>query len=229
MLVVGGLDESSDDFALLTDLLVLAGFAVTVFGDVSVDPDSGLGGVRAALAEVSIAAPVTVVGSDFGAVLALTLLVAERRPIDAIVIGGLVTRLSRASTVPVADFEALGGVDRAGGGADPALDGAEAVPATVSVARIPAGFRLPQPAEVRVPVLVFHGDADDVTRVADAVSWASLLPFGSLRLVPGGDHRVLTGEARRTVAAAIVLFLERQRAGRPVLVDGFASTGVRAT
>ncbi|WP_157887677.1 hypothetical protein [Frondihabitans sp. PAMC 28766] len=47
--------------------------------------------------------------------------------------------------------------------------------------------------------------------------------------MPEGDHHVLTGPERRTIAASIVLFVERQRAGRPTLVDGFASTDVRTT
>lgn len=87
---------------------------------------------------------------------------------------------------------------------------------------LPVGLALPAARSVLAPALVFHGDADTVTDVADAVSWATQLVFGALRLVQHGDHGVLTGESRRTVAAAILLFLERQRAGEPVLSDGFA-------
>lgn len=216
VMILAGLDETADDFALLTEVLLLAGYAVTIFGDVSVDPRASAEGV-ARLLENTIVRPVIVVGTDFGAVLALSFAVESASAaarVDAVVVGGLVTRASRASTIPVADFEA---VTASGEAAESQLE-----------PRIPHGFRLPDAQRVRLPTLVLHGDADDVTAVADAVSWASLLPFGSLRLVPGGDHHVLVGEARRTIAASIVLFIERQRAGRAVLVDGFASTGSRA-
>lgn len=220
VVILAGLDEAPGDFALLTEVLLLAGYAVTIFGDVSVDPRASSEGVARLLAS-TLVRPVIVVGTDFGAVLALSLAVESASTaarVDAVVIGGLVTRSSRASTVPIADFDAVtASVTASGGAADALLE-----------PRIPHGFRLPDAQHVRLPTLVLHGDADDVTAVADAVSWASLLPFGSLRLVPGGDHHVLVGEARRTIAASIVLFIERHRAGRAVLVDGFASTGTRA-
>lgn len=87
---------------------------------------------------------------------------------------------------------------------------------------LPRGVDLPPARRVRQPTLFFHGDRDRVTDIADAASWATQLPFGAVRVVQGGDHAVLGGESRWSVAAAVVLFVERQRAGAPVLTDGFA-------
>lgn len=87
---------------------------------------------------------------------------------------------------------------------------------------LPQGISLPEPRSVRPSTLVFHGDADPVTDIADAANWATQLPHGVVRVVRGGGHGVLGGDSRRSVAASIVLFAERQRAGAPVLTDGFA-------
>ncbi|MCU1526765.1 MAG: hypothetical protein JWP75_528 [Frondihabitans sp.] len=211
-MILGGLHESAQDFELLTAQLLLVGFRVTIFDDVSVDVEAGRLGVRLALEAAGSSEPLVLLGSDLGAVLVAGLVADSEVTISAVVIGNLVTPTSRPSTVTVADFA---GFEETSTGLLP------------RDARLPVGIRLPDAHDIGVPALVFHGDADDVTEVSDAVSWASQLPFGSLRLVPNGDHHVLTGEARRVIAASVVLFLERQRAGKSVLVDGFASTELR--
>ncbi|GAA4681328.1 hypothetical protein GCM10025780_28380 [Frondihabitans cladoniiphilus] len=81
--------------------------------------------------------------------------------------------------------------------------------------------RLVPAARLLLPTLVFHGDADPVTDVADLASWAAALPRGSIRLIRGGGHDVVGGEARRSVFAALVLFLERHRAAAPVFSEAF--------
>lgn len=205
VILLAGLDERAADFELLTDQLLLTGFRVTIFDDVSVDVEASRLGVLQVLRDSTLDRPLILVGSDLGAVLAAGLIASGEARVAAAVLGNLVTPASRPSTVTVADFAA----------------------ADLREARLPTGIRLADAHDVLVPSLVFHGDSDDVTGVADAVSWASQLPFGSLRLVPEGDHHVLTGAERRTIAASIVLFLERQRAGRPTLVDGFAATDTR--
>jgi alpha-beta hydrolase superfamily lysophospholipase len=210
VIVLAGLHERAADFALLTDQLLLTGFRVTVFDDVSVDVEASRRGVLRVLRDGTLDRPLFLIGSDLGAVLAAGLIASGEARVAAAVLGDLVTPASRPSTVTVADFSAV-----EVGGEGPAE------------ARLPVGIRLADAHDVLVPSLVFHGDSDDVTGIEDAVSWASQLPFGSLRVVPQGDHHVLTGAERRTVAAAIVLFLERQRAGRPVLVDGFAAPASR--
>ena len=88
--------------------------------------------------------------------------------------------------------------------------------------KIPEGISLPKARDIVQPVLFLHGDTDPVTDIADAANWATQLSFGAVRVVQRGGHGVLGGEERRSVAASIVLFLERQRAGAPVLSDGFA-------
>lgn len=87
---------------------------------------------------------------------------------------------------------------------------------------VPPGITLPKARAIQYPVLFFHGDTDPITDIADAANWATQLPFGAVRIVQRGGHGVLGGDERRSVAASIVLFLERQRAGAPVLSDGFA-------
>jgi alpha-beta hydrolase superfamily lysophospholipase len=76
---------------------------------------------------------------------------------------------------------------------------------------------LPEPEEVGVPVLAFHGEADAVVPVDDAVEWADRLPRGRLVVGADGLRDVFNDKIHRSVAATIVLFLEELGAGGPVL------------
>ncbi|ARC57799.1 hypothetical protein AS850_12015 [Frondihabitans sp. 762G35] len=216
VVLLAGSGESAADFGLLIDQLTLAGFRVEAFDDVSLDPESARIGVLRAVSSTTTRHPHVLVGSDVGATLAAQIAAARPVGLVALVLAGLVTSASRA-----ADAAVVGGL-RGGavGGAGVGAGGRAGVGAG---GRLPDGVVLPQPRTILLPSLVFHGNTDDVTDVADAASWATQLPFGAVRVVQRGDHRVLNGDSRRTVAASIVLFLERQRAGEPVLSDGFAS------
>jgi alpha-beta hydrolase superfamily lysophospholipase len=194
VIVLGGIGETVADFRMLTDQLVLAGFRVELFDDVSFDPVSSRYGALQSIQDAATERPHVLIGSDVGATLAADIAASRPHGLTAVVLANLVTAASR-----------------------PAVD-----PADPNRSRLPQGVNLPQARAVLLPTLVFHGDTDEVTDVADAVSWATQLRFGAVRLVQRGDHGVLRGESRRTVAASIVLFLERQRAGEPVLTDGFA-------
>ncbi|BDZ51308.1 hypothetical protein GCM10025867_35490 [Frondihabitans sucicola] len=87
--------------------------------------------------------------------------------------------------------------------------------------RLPPGLFLPAARRVPLPTLVFHGDSDEVTDVADIAAWATELPFGALRIVRNGDHTLLSNASRRTVAASILLFVERHEHGEAILADTF--------
>ena len=68
-------------------------------------------------------------------------------------------------------------------------------------------------ARVDVPVLVVHGDADPVAPLTAARTLVSRLPGAHLVVVPDGRHDVLNDINHRSVAAHVVLWLERLRAG----------------
>jgi pimeloyl-ACP methyl ester carboxylesterase len=66
---------------------------------------------------------------------------------------------------------------------------------------------------ITVPVLGIHGRADTVSPFAEARAWYAAVPRAELVGIDGGPHDALNDQTHRTVAATIVLFLERLRRG----------------
>lgn len=204
VIVLLGEGERADDFARLTDRLVFDGYRVELFDDVSTDVRAVRAGVERLVRDRALPRPLVLLGSDVGATLAASVAADSVAAVDAVVLTGVLTPASRRGL----------GLDRRDDRHGRAL---------------PAGLSLPAARSVVQPTLVFHGDGDRVTEVADAVAWAAQLPRGSVRLVGQGGHDVLRGSGHRTVTASIVLFLERQRSDDPVLVDAFAARAPRPT
>jgi alpha-beta hydrolase superfamily lysophospholipase len=72
---------------------------------------------------------------------------------------------------------------------------------------------------ILVPVLTVHGGADAISAVDDALAVYSAIPDAESYVVDGGRHDILNDVTHRSVAATIVLFLERLRnPGRPRVV-----------
>ena len=71
-----------------------------------------------------------------------------------------------------------------------------------------------------LPVLLVHGEADAVAPVAGATALAARLPRSVLVTVADGRHDAINDLSHRSVAAAVVQWLERLRAGAhlPVVV-----------
>jgi pimeloyl-ACP methyl ester carboxylesterase len=79
---------------------------------------------------------------------------------------------------------------------------------------IPAGWEsLADLGRLAVPVLGLHGTADPVSPPDAARERYRQAPRAELVSIAGGVHDVLNDVAHRTVAATIVLFLERLRLG----------------
>ena len=77
-----------------------------------------------------------------------------------------------------------------------------------------------EPPAVTVPVLGLHGDNDPISPVDRACASYAALPDARFATVADGRHDVLNAANHRSVAATIVLFLERLRLGPelPVVV-----------
>lgn len=155
--------------------------------------------------------PVVLLGSDTGAIRALTL--AAELPVHAVVAAGL--PLSAEYTT-----------DRSWEGE---LDTRTACPVHRALLdaddRVRRGALFSEPADIptvlpRTPTLVIHGGADAIADPKAARTLAEMLPASRFVLVEGGRHDVLNDLAHRSVAAEIVQFLEWLRAGTrgPVLV-----------
>jgi len=69
-------------------------------------------------------------------------------------------------------------------------------------------------SRVKQPVLGIHGAADPISPLADARERYRRAPAAQLVSIADGRHDALNDLTHRTVAATIVLFLERLRLGR---------------
>ncbi len=217
VIVAGGRGESDAVYARFARRIAFDGYRValvTPLGDGSrprTDAEIDAG-IREALAGADRALPAVVVGSDAGAAAAVR---AAPHGATALVLAGL----------------------PAGGGAsdhDDEIDARTACPVHRGVLTAPGAVRtgaLTAPvvglgdaelSRVTVPVLAIHGDADRVSPAEAALERLSALSDAELLLVAGGRHDILNDVSHRSVAAAIVLFLERLRTpgAEPILRDG---------
>ncbi|TCB96881.1 lysophospholipase [Micromonospora zingiberis] len=69
------------------------------------------------------------------------------------------------------------------------------------------------PQRITVPLLGIHGANDEVSPVDAARRWYAGAPRAELVTITEGRHDALNDQTHRTVAATVVLFLERLRLG----------------
>ena len=80
-------------------------------------------------------------------------------------------------------------------------------------ADLPAAWLDPTiPGHLDLPLLGLHGRDDVVNPIAKARGWYAAAPRAELVTIAGGRHDALNDQTHRTVAAAVVQFLERLRA-----------------
>lgn len=184
---------------------------------VEVDLDD-LAATRAAVEELlsrpELPSPHVLIGSDTGATLAAQLV--HDLPVDAAVLAGIALPGSASSASWDDELDVRS--------ACPAYRGALADDATFSRGELARALPWDE-VTLRVPdqpVLVLHGRADALTPVADALRpWVGAATVHR-HVVEEGRHDILNDVTHRSVAATIVLFLERLRVGRdlPVIVRG---------
>lgn len=147
-------------------------------------------------------APRVLVGSDTGAASVLRVL-AQGETVDAAIIAG--------TPVDVEDAAQPSDAERTACPLHLGVLGTDAArTAPVAVESVPAAADL---AAVAVPVLAFHGSADPVSPVAETTSLLSAVPDLELIETVDGLHDALNDQSHRSVAASIVLWLERLRGG----------------
>jgi pimeloyl-ACP methyl ester carboxylesterase len=155
--------------------------------------------------------PAILAGSDTGALLALRLVALGSVTADALVLAGLPDTTLDTSVDPDSEAEQRASCP----GHQKLLRGGELlVPGTLTRERIPEALREPLDlASVTVPVLGLHGDNDFISPIEAIRSVYSGLPHAELLTVDDGRHDVLNASHHRSVAASVVLFLERLRLG----------------
>jgi alpha-beta hydrolase superfamily lysophospholipase len=208
VIVLAGRGESSAAYARLGQRLAADAYRVRAVGDLTdLDVDGRLL-VRSLVAE-SEAHPVVLVGSDTGALLALTVSTAPDLRVEAVIAAGTPIGASQlAEDADPFDARSVCPVHRR------VLTNDEIVDPTAYTRAIPSSLRLPDPASVRPPVLAIHGERDAISPMGLAREYYK--GFGdraALTLVSGGRHDILNDVSHRSVAATIVLLLEQLRNG----------------
>ena len=199
----------------------LAGDAYRVRAVTDPAVDAGLARAQVAglLADSSLPAPRVLAGSDTGALFAIMLARSDLgAAVDALVLAGL-------PAAPQAGWA---------GSWEEELDARTFCPAhrgrlTASALRrgalyepIPSGWLEREDlGGLRMPILGIHGSDDPISALGQVRDRYAAASSAELVSITGGRHDVLNDQTHRTVAAAIVLFLERirQDAGpRPIAV-----------
>ncbi|WP_340536867.1 alpha/beta hydrolase [Nocardioides sp. GXZ039] len=211
LILLTGRGESAAAYARFGRRIAADAYRVRVVELDLDDPGATADDVAALLADDDLPAPRVLAGSDAGASFA-AVLVHGGIAIDGLVLAGPATSQSLADSPASLETE---------------LDARSACPAHRRVLaddeafeqgalgrRLPDSWQLDEASDlaaIAVPTLLVHGSDDPVTPVA-----AALESFGraaEVRVVEGGRHDVLNDVSHRSVAAHVVLFLERLRLG----------------
>lgn len=201
--LVAGRGEGADVYARFGARLSADGYAVGVFG---------AGADAAAWLAAQPGAPRVLVGSDAGATAVLHAL-ARDDVADAAIVAGLPVGSGRtpsdaertACPLHLRVLSGQGDAEQGDAGQGTAT-GPESGDAAVE-------DPVADYAAISVPVLAFHGSADPVAPVGDAHAALASVPDLEFVETVEGLHDALNDASHRSVAATIVLWLERLRAG----------------
>jgi alpha-beta hydrolase superfamily lysophospholipase len=207
LLVAAGRGETEAAYERFGRRISADGYRVRVLPDVTADLAAAFTAAEKLLVDDASPGPKVVVGSDTGALFALALAARKAPGLDALILAGLPV-LTPASSVNLLGWEAEVDARTACPNHRRVLGGGAATPGALVETPIPAEL-IGHEGNVTVPSLALHGDADTISPVAEARPHYP----GTLVTIAGGRHDVLNDVSHRTVAATIVLFLERLRLG----------------
>ncbi|MDV6271199.1 alpha/beta hydrolase [Rhodococcus globerulus] len=212
LIVVPGRGEHPGLYRRFGERLSADAYQVRVLSDPTVDQCVTLAQLTALTsAEDAEPLPTVLVGSDSGALFAAGVVADGVVAVDGLVLAGLPVVNAPAAPAPELEIE-----DRT------ACPTHQRVltrdehfrPGALARALPQAWFESADLSRIAVPTLALHGDADSISPLSSAR--AQYLAVLSIRLfsIVGGRHDVLNDQTHRTVAATIVLFLERLRLGQ---------------
>lgn len=221
LVLIPGRGESPELYERFGRRISSDGYRVHAVVDPVADAALATSQVLAVAAEVR---PYVLVGSDAGALFAAGLVASGRvTGADAVVLAGLPGRPEPAAAELVG--AATAGAPAAGSWeaelaartACPTHRGrlaGQALRRGALYEPVPDGWEaLADLSRITQPVLCLHGTADPVSPLADARERYAQAPRAELVSIVGGVHDALNDATHRTVAATIVLFLERLRLG----------------
>ena len=209
LVVAAGRGETTEAYGRFGRRLAADGYRVRALADVTSDVDAAFTAAGKLLVDDALPGPKAVIGSDTGALFALALAARRAPGLDALILAGLPGATgSAAVNLPSweAEVEARTGCPNH----RRVLGGGAATPGALLSARVPiALIDRADHADIGLPTLGLHGEADPISPLETV---RDRYP-GALVTIAGGRHDVLNDLSHRTVAATIVLFLERLRLG----------------
>jgi pimeloyl-ACP methyl ester carboxylesterase len=203
VIILGGRGESGPTYGRFGTRIAADAYRVRTVSGV-VDPAVALERITELLDDASLPSPRILVGSDSGAALALEL-AAGGLPVDAIILAGL----PAGSPADVASWED----ELAARTACPNHQGVLSRTAErgAITATLPFGLLGVVASAVAVPVLAIHGEADALAPLDAALEVYSEIPLHEVAVIASGRHDILNDITHRSVAATVILFLERLR------------------
>jgi alpha-beta hydrolase superfamily lysophospholipase len=177
----------------------------------STDAAATSASIDAILADENSPAPRVLVGSDAGAALAADYAAGHPDAADGLILVGLPTRTDQTAVGGDPELRSACPVHRR------TLDDSELVEPGALASELPSAFAAPDPATIKQPTLAIHGDADAVVALGEALDYYRQLPAADVVTVRGGRHDVLNDLSHRSVAATIVIFIERLKAGATIV------------
>jgi alpha-beta hydrolase superfamily lysophospholipase len=215
VVVIAGRGEHPGVYARFGTRIAVDGYRVRALGDPTADPS----GVEKQLLELldsdDVAHPVVLVGSDAGALFAAGLLAEKRVAADGLILAGLPTLVPGSD---VTDWESELAQRTACPTHQGILRADELVRHGALAEELPAAwYTVANLTKVGVPVLGLHGAADTISPLAGVRTQFAAVPDTELVTIVDGKHDALNDATHRTAAATVVLFLERLRAGVPVI------------
>jgi alpha-beta hydrolase superfamily lysophospholipase len=212
VIVLAGRGEAAGVYERFGRRIAADAWRVRVIDGVTRDVAGARKRAIALLEDESLPAPRVLVGSDAGGVLALAIAAEHPGSFDAVVLAGLPTHHRHHAAGSEPELRSACPIHRR------TLDDESLISPGALDEPLPPELALPDAAGVALPVLAVHGDADAVVALADALPYYRDLPAGEALAVRGGRHDILNDVSHRSVAASVVLFLERLKAGGPVIV-----------
>jgi alpha-beta hydrolase superfamily lysophospholipase len=208
LIVAAGRGETTGAYGRFGRRLAADGYRVRALDDVTIDLPASLAAAGKLLVDDTLPGPKVVVGSDTGALFALRLAAQGAPGLDALILAGLPVPAAAATvnlTGWAAELEARTACPAHRG----VLGGGAVTPGALFSAPIPTGLIGEAGFKPALPALGLHGEDDTVSPLGTA---RDAYP-GTLVTIAGGRHDVLNDVTHRSVAATIVLFLERLRLG----------------
>ena len=207
LIVVAGRGENPEVYRRFGTRLAFDAYRVHVIGDPADDPQGAAAQIAAVLANPDLPTPIVLVGSDTGALFAAALAAGGALAgLAGLVVAGLPVALDG---LPPGDWEE----ELDARTTCPTHRGRisdEIVAPGALYAPVPDGWtRAVALEDITVPTLAIHGQEDPISPLEEARDALSALGELEFVTVAGARHDALNDRSHRTVAATVVMWLER--------------------